>query len=167
METDAHDADAESAPRHEPAWREFARAPLVPIAVASGCGLVVDRYAGVPLSFGFAVAALGLVGWFFAYRRQQTSLALWLWVCAMGLSAAHHHTQRFAYPNDDIGHVASDAPTIAYVRGIVDESPVIRKNSPTELFGPARRVERAVTVLDVTERRGEGGIWQPLRGIYG
>lgn len=164
METDAHDADAESAPRHEPAWREFARAPLVPLAMASGCGLVVDRYAGVPQAFGFALAALGLVGWLLAYRRQHTSLALWLWVCAMGLSAAHHHTQRFAYPDDDIGLFASDGQAIAHVRGIVDESPVVRKNSPTELFGPARKVERAVTVLDVTERRGEGGIWLPASG---
>src|SRR6476620_7785192 len=53
----------------EPPWREFARAPLVPVALAATCGLVADRYADVPFGASVAVGLFGLVAWLVSHAR--------------------------------------------------------------------------------------------------
>ncbi len=52
----------------EPAWREFARALLVPVALAVAAGLVADRYLPLPLDAELAAAVGGLVAWVVALR---------------------------------------------------------------------------------------------------
>ena len=57
----------------EPPWREFARAPLAPIALGTAAGLALERFAALPLEVYFAVAAIGLIFW--ATARQRSSLS--------------------------------------------------------------------------------------------
>ena len=156
------DADDPSRPA-EPAWAEFARAPLVPVAVAVAVGLVADRYLAVPLDAELAAAAAGLAAWVAARDRRPDLAAVALWACFAGLAAAHHHTRLYVVAPDDIGHAAGPAPVIARVRGMIDEPPTVRKAQRTDLYGPARRTDRAVTVLAVREvDRGDG--WRPASG---
>jgi len=156
------DADDPPAPS-PPAWEEFARAPLVPVAVAVSVGLVADRYLAVPLDAELAVAAGGLVGWFAARGKSPAVAVVALWACFAGLAAAHHRTQLYSPAPDDIGHAAGPVPAIARVRGVIDEPPVVRKAHQTDLYGPARRLDRAVTVLAAREvDRGDG--WRPASG---
>ncbi len=144
-------------PPASPPWREFARAPLVPFALAATGGLLVDRFAGTPLALAFLAAAVGAIAGF-ATRRS-----FGFWLAVAGLAAAHHHTHRNVFPADDIGPHLGEQPSIARVRGILDRPPVIRR-SDTDLFGPARRVDRAVTILDVTELADGAGGWRPVSG---
>src|SRR5688572_29292765 len=87
----------------EPAWKEFARSPLVPVAMAVTLGLIADRYGPVPLHVSLFAAVGALVGWFVARRRSQPAAVGWLWVAAAALAAAHHHNQRYEFDADDLG----------------------------------------------------------------
>src|SRR5262245_8292612 len=78
----------------EPAWREFARAPLVPVALAATAGLVTDRYGDVPFAAGWLVGLVGVATWLVSRSRGAASAGVWLWVAAAGLAAAHHHAHR-------------------------------------------------------------------------
>lgn len=147
----------------EPPWREFARAPLVPVAAAATLGLVADRYLPLSADAGFALAVAGFLGWLAARNRHAEFAAVCLWGMFAGLAAAHHHTHRHAFPADDIGHFARAERAIAKVRGVVDEPPAVRRADRTDVFGSARRVDRAVTVLDVTEIH-DGSAWRPASG---
>jgi competence protein ComEC len=120
----------------EPAWREFARAPLVPVALAAALALVLDRYAEVPLAAELLVAVGGLVAWAVARRRTPGRAVVWLWVTAAGLAAAHHKTHRAAFAPDDVATFATARPTPARVRGTLDEEPArFRPPRPDPLVG--------------------------------
>ena len=43
-------------PAREAAWCEFARAPLVPVALGAAVGLAADRAFTIPMEAGFLVA---------------------------------------------------------------------------------------------------------------
>ncbi|MBX3399315.1 MAG: ComEC/Rec2 family competence protein [Gemmataceae bacterium] len=144
-------------PSAPPPWREFVRAPLVPFALAATTGLIVDRFAGPPLALAFLAAALGLIaGW-------AARVPIGFWLAVAGLAAAHHHTHRNVFPTDDIGRFLGEQPAVARVRGLLDRPPVVRR-SDTDLFGPARRVDRATTILDATELADGAGGWIPVSG---
>src|SRR5262249_51972681 len=100
-----------------PAWKEFARAPLVPVTLAATAGLIADRYSPVPLPVSLFAPAVGLVGWLAARVRVPTSAAVWLWLAAASLAAAHHHVHRHLFAADDIGYLAPDHPAPAKLRG--------------------------------------------------
>jgi competence protein ComEC len=144
-------------PSVPPPWREFARAPLVPFALAAGAGLVADRYLDPGLPAAFLLACTGIVAGFVA----RTPVGFWIAVA--GLAAAHHHIHRHVVPPDDLGRFIGERPVVARVRGLLDETPVLRRAS-TDLFGPARRVDRAVAVLAATELRDASGTWVPVSG---
>src|SRR5438105_2011902 len=63
--------EAMPAPPREPPWREFARAPLAPIALGTAAGLALERFAGLPLEVYFAVTAIGLIVWAAARQRPR------------------------------------------------------------------------------------------------
>ena len=142
-----------------PPWTEFARAPLVPIAVAVTLGLFADRYAGLTVPTGLAVAAVGLLGWVMA--RGPRSAAAWpmLWLAFAGAAAAYHHTHRHAFPPNDIGTRIGDEPQLIRLRGVVLEDPVTRPGVAS--FG---RTERDTTVLRTTSVIGRDGKWVSASG---
>ncbi|QEL13758.1 ComEC/Rec2 family competence protein [Limnoglobus roseus] len=147
-----------------PPWHEFVRGPLVPVALAASFGLIADRYAGISLPTELVVAVAGLVGWFVGRNRNAEFATLCLWGGIAGLAAAHHHTYRHGFPPDDIGRVVESHPVLVRVRGLVDETPVVHHSTPGHGFGPTRRMDRAVTILAVTEVRDESDVWQPASG---
>ncbi|HUR53657.1 MAG TPA: ComEC/Rec2 family competence protein, partial [Gemmataceae bacterium] len=137
-------------PPPEPAWKEFARAPLVPVAVVAGFGLVADRYAQVTLDGCLLVALVGVIAWFVARNRNPNHVAVWLWITAGALAAAHHHAHRHSFAPDDIGYFAPDQPTPVKVRGTLAEEPArFRPPKPDPLVS-IPKVETTTTTLAVT-----------------
>lgn len=146
-----------------PPWREFASAPLLPIALAATVGLVGDRYGGTSLHLAFAAAVIGTIAGIVGWNRNRDWSHAFVWLAVAGLAAAHHHTHRNVFPADDVGRFVDEQPAIVRVHGLLDEPPRTRRGS-TDLFGPARRVDRAVTILDATELRDGSGNWFPVSG---
>lgn len=141
-------------------WREFARAPLVPAAVASFLGIIADRSFTLPVEASFVLAAVGLLAALLV--RKHAALCIALGVFA--LAAAHHHLHRHHFAADDIGNFATPNITVTRLRGYVDEVPVIRRADHSEFLGPARRHDRASTTLSVHEIETIDG-WQPASGL--
>ncbi len=147
----------------EPAWREFARAPLVPVALAATAGLIADRYIGVPLGAGLSAAVVALVGWYFTRSATPRAALGWLLVCAAALASAHHHSHRNAFAPDDISRFAKGAPVAVSVRGrLADEPDRFRPPRPDPLLTMQREASSS-GVLDVTEIETADG-WRPASG---
>lgn len=149
--------------RPEPVWQEFARAPLVPVAVAVSVGLIADRYGTLPPATGWLAGLVGLVVWLVARSRSAVSAGVWLWLAAGGLAAAHHHQHRNIFASDDIATFASETPSPVRVRGYLDEEPIhVRAPRPNPLVTELRG-ESTTTVLDVAAiETGDG--WVPASG---
>jgi competence protein ComEC len=156
------DPTAPPKPPPEPAWKEFARAPLVPVAVAVGVGLVVDRYLPVPFDGSFAVAILALVAWVVS-RYRGANAPVWLWLAAGAFAAAHHHAHRHSFAPDDIAHFATDQALPVKVRGTLAEEPArFRPPKPDPLL-TIPKLETTATVLAVREIFTPDG-WMPASG---
>ncbi len=154
--------DTTARPTEAP-WKEFARAPLVPVALAATVGLLSDRYLGVPLVAGLIVSVVALIGWLVT-RNTSIQFALgWLFVCVAALASIHHHSWRSSVRANDIHTFTKDSPQAVRVRGrLADEPDRIR--APRR--DPLMTVQRAATstgVLDVTEIDGVDG-WRPASG---
>jgi competence protein ComEC len=155
--------DDTSAKPPEAPWREFARAPLVPVALAATAGLIADRYVGVPLAAGLVAAAVALVAWLVTRTTSRRFALGWLLACAAASAATHHHSWRNSFGADDIATFARDYPQAVRARGRLADEP--------DRFRPPRRdplltVQREATstgVLDVTEIDGAEG-WRPASG---
>ncbi|MFO0800850.1 MAG: ComEC/Rec2 family competence protein [Gemmataceae bacterium] len=141
----------------EPAWREFARAPLVPVALAAAIGLVIDRYAVPPLAGELLTAGGGVVAWGVSRR------AAWLWLATAGLAAAHHHTHRAAFAADDIAGFATARPAPARVRGTLDEEPArFRPPRADPLVGRPMPAPASTTLAVTAVETSDG--WRPASG---
>lgn len=146
-----------------PAWREFVRAPLVPVAVAACIGLLVDRYAEPRFAGEALLAGAALVAWVVSRVRQSPNAAVWLWLAAGALAAGHHHLHRHQFGSDDISNFAGDRLTVARVRGTLDEEPArFRPPKPDPLL-TVQKSETTVTVLAVTGIETPEG-WRPASG---
>src|SRR5581483_2877093 len=159
----APDVQEPPAPPREPAWKEFARAPLVPVALAATAGLVADRYATVPPAASVPAAILALVVWLAARFRKSESAAVWLWLAAGALDAGYHHSWRHEFAADDIATFAQPQPAPVLVRGTLDEEP---SKSHLPKFDPLLTQQRTVTttaVLEVTAVHTPDG-WKPASG---
>jgi competence protein ComEC len=147
-----------------PAWQEFARSPLVPVALAASAGLCIDRY-GEPRWIGeVLVAALALVAWFVSRRTgPRTELsAFWLWFAVGALAAAHHHLHR-QFDADDIAGFATERLAVARVRGTLDEEPARFRPPKHDPLLTVQKSETTVTVLAVTAVETPDG-WRPASG---
>lgn len=145
-----------------PAWREFARAPLVPVALGAGVGIVVDRY-GEPRFVGeVLVAGFALIAWVVARGRRSAS-APWLWLAAAALAAGHHHLHRHRFDDNDIARFAGEKFVVGRVRGTLDEEPArFRPPKPSPLL-TVQKTETTSTVLAITAVETAEG-WQPASG---
>lgn len=144
----------------EPVWYQFAQAPLMPPAVGAALGLILEHFGQLPLEAELCIAAVGLCCTWIIHSARS----LCLMIAFMGLAAAHLHVQRYRFDPDDIGVFASEAPAVARVRGFLDEVPNVRIADRSELFGPARRIDRASTVLAATEISLGSEPWRPASG---
>src|SRR6185437_11319213 len=147
----------------ESAWQEFARSPLVPVGLAAGAGLIADRYFEAPIRGEFVLAGMAVVAWLFAQRLRSLSAAVWLWLAAGALAAAHHHIHRHGFVADDIGHFTSDRLTVVRIRGTLDEEPArFRAPRPDPLL-TLQKTETTTTILAVTNIATADG-WQAASG---
>ncbi len=147
----------------EPLWRSFARAPLVPVALAATGGLLVERYIGVPWDGGAVAAGAALVGWFSTRRVNGPVALVWLSLAIAAAAALYHCTHRQVFAAHDISHWAQEHPQPIRLRGRLAEEPD-RFRPPR--FDPLMTVPREAVstgVLDVTEVETAGG-WQPASG---
>lgn len=144
-----------------PPWREFAAAPLVPVAVAATVGLVADRYVGAPSVIGMSVVLGGLIGWG-VFRNRPWAL-VWLWVACGGLAAFLHHVHRTEFPPTDVAQFARSGSVILKVRGTLTDDPFTRRTHTADPLIPVRRTEVDVSVLDLSEVETSSG-WQPCSG---
>ncbi len=154
--------DAPPRPPEAP-WREFARAPLVPVALAASAGLLADRYIGVPLAAGVVAAVVALVGWFCTRTAAPQTALGWLMVCTGALAAAHHHSHRHSFDSDDIGRFAKDVPAAIRVRGTLADEPDRHRPPRHDPLLTMQRDATSTGVLEVSAVDGVEG-WRPASG---
>lgn len=147
----------------EPTWREFARAPLVPVALSASVGLVADRYIGVPLAAGLITAVVAIVGWLVTRNATPRTAYGWLMICTAALGAAHHHAHRHVFRSDDIANFTKDVPVAVRVRGALAEEPDRFRPPRYDPLLTMQRAASSTAVLDVTEIDGVEG-WRPASG---
>ncbi|MFO0849305.1 MAG: ComEC/Rec2 family competence protein [Gemmataceae bacterium] len=153
--------DPDDPPRPAPPWTEFARAPLIPVALAATLGLIADRYVGVTTTTGLAAAGVGVVVW--AVSRRSP---LPVWLAVAGLAAAHHHAHRCDFPPDDVGEYATPEPRLCRLRATLTDDPVTRYAPKADpLAGPAARHDRDAATLRATGIEGKDGGWLPASGL--
>src|SRR5947209_20118563 len=111
--------------RHSPLRQESIwRAPLVPAALAFTVGILLDRYASVPLPVSLVAFVAGLFAWKVTCTGQQTVLSLaYLGVTIAAFGAAYHHWFHDFYPADDIGAYVTSEPRPVKLRGTIAEEP--------------------------------------------
>lgn len=147
--------------RREPGvWR----APLFPLALVLTSGIVVDRYANVPIGLSLLVAVLGLVAWGVAWTGRAHGLSLvYLAGAVAGVGAAYHHWNHFSAHEDDVGAVATPDPQPARLRGTLDEEPVLIWHPPNDGLQSFSRPNPTQSVLRVRARRDRND-WLPASG---
>src|SRR5262245_3084293 len=107
-------------------------APLVPIAVATTAGIVLDRHFSIPLAASLLAALAGLIGW--ASLRQAGASGpglILLWLSAAALGAAYHRWHRDAAGADDIRRVATSEARVARLRGHIVSDPTLVRGQPS------------------------------------
>src|SRR4051794_6201686 len=96
------------------------RAPLVPVAVAVGLGIYVERMTLVPTQMLVALLVAAAAGWLLAIRRRSNATTILLW-CSAGLLAMAWHRVSLAWPADAVGYFATADRMLVRVRGSVAE----------------------------------------------
>jgi competence protein ComEC len=138
------------------------RAPLVPVALGVTAGITADR----ALSLAFPVVAglflLGVVGWFMAVRRPGRRSVIGIALACAALGALHHRQYRAIFGPDDIGWIASAQPQLIRVRGVLTDTPEVRRMP----IDPLRSIPRPDTTradLSVTLVENDHG-WRAASG---
>ncbi len=161
MATIPRTADASTSQLPTSIWR----APLVPFALAVTLGIVVDRYAPIPLLVSLLAGAVFLLAWLIAQIGARSGLPIaYLALAAAAFGAAYHHFQRDFYPADDVGNFAPSEPRPVALRGTIDEEP--RRTVPRNDNSPLRsrpQGETASTVVLVSAVQHDGA-WAPVSG---
>jgi competence protein ComEC len=136
----------------------------VPAALALTAGIVLDRYAGIPMPISVVAFVAALCAWFATCTGQQRYLSLiYLAVTIAAFGVGYHHWFRDFYSEDDIGQYAPDEPRPVKLRGIIAEEPfrsLQRKGDPLKSFP---RPDPIVTVIEVSHLHDRHG-WIPVSG---
>ena len=143
----------------------FLRAPLFPFALAGTAGIVLDRYAFIPLLPSLLFAMAGMLTWAITFIGGKPGLAVvYLAVSAAALGASYHHAYRYVYAADDIGEFATTDARPAQVRGVLDEEPRIQWQPPqSSLQSIPGRTDSTVAVMGVSQLR-QADDWLAISG---
>jgi len=154
-----------SNPRTTPpaAWQEFARAPLVPVAIVVTLGLVGERYVQPPGEFWIAVSLGSLLAWMVAFVRRSKAAGLWLCLAAGGAAGGYLHVHTRVFPPDDIGEIARETFAITRLRGSLTDEPITRQPARSGPLLTLPQDETSTAVIEVSERHTADG-WQPAVG---
>jgi len=138
------------------------RAPLVPVAVAVGLGVYVERTVPLPTEMLVALLLAASTGWLLAIRRQTRGSAVLLW-CLAGLLAAAWHRVDGSWPADAIGHFATPDRTLVRLRGTVAEDVEVKLPRHPELRSTLSAPDS--TFLLRASYLLLGNDWQPVSGL--
>lgn len=137
-------------------------APLVPVALALGGGIALDRFlpaAGEPHALIFA-GVLTAAGVALVWRHARWGAAI---VLAALLGVQRHHASFWSPPSDHIARALPGEPALARIRGVVAGEPSTRRTPQGEFFSWAARQWSTFFVVDV-EGWDLGGGWTAGRG---
>jgi competence protein ComEC len=143
------------------------QAPLVPIAVAVSAGIVIDRFAGVPVLASLAVGVACLIAYIVCSAGPRQLLALvYLWTAAAALACAYHHWRHTGIADDDVRHLASEEGRPARLRGVVDGPPTFVKgagNDPLRSMAGNHRTRFGLRVTAVQDPQSRA--WRSASGL--
>jgi competence protein ComEC len=157
------DADSDDLPPEPTARAQFARAPLVPVAVAVTVGVLTDRFLGLSAGQMAIVFALGLAAWFCFRERNGPVAKFGLLVCWAGLAGSYHHYSRNFADTDDIGRLVTDPPGLVRFRGVLVEEPVVVRLSREDPFVPTWKADRGTALVACRSVLLADG-WRPASG---
>jgi competence protein ComEC len=141
------------------------RAPLVPVALAATCGIVLDRYFSLPLlpTFLIGLAGLLLFAWL-AWTHEPLGALACMALTVAAFAATYHHWRRDVYSADDIGNFATADPRPVLLRGIVDSEPLLIKRGGNDDLRSFASRDGGRLVLAVNAMKQELD-WQPVSGL--
>lgn len=148
-------------PVREP-WRQFAQAPLVPVAIALTIGLILDRYRLLPASSGFLLVMFGSAVWFFSQRKNPLAGQLCLLLGFVGVGLLLHHDRRYR-PANHVSRLAPEQPELVRIRGVLLTQPVVRQFRPQNPL-EAVRIGREEAVLGASQLGTADGQWLEVTG---
>jgi hypothetical protein len=148
--------NSEPHPASESVWRS----PLVPAALALTVGTMLDRYIGVPMPVSLLLTASCLLAWFRTRGSSHQGLPLlYLALAGAAFGAAYHHYRRDVLAEDDISHFAGEEPSLAQLRGQLDDEPAHNRPPRSNPLRSLPRTGTTVTLLRVHElRRGDNWV---------
>lgn len=127
------------------------QAPLVPIALASTAGILLDRHVDVPLPISLTAALASLLAFALHGLGSRRLLGLlYLWAGCAALGGAYHHWHRGNAAADDVQHLARDGGQPARVRGVVDSQLAIARGSGNDALRSFEKKDTTRFVLRVT-----------------
>jgi competence protein ComEC len=140
----------DSFPRPMPIWS----APLVPVALASTAGILVDRYLIVPLLASACVGVACFLAWLFLANTSNPIRALaFLLISVAALGATYHHWRRHHLDAGDVSHLLDQDAQPTRLRGVLTSAPTtqVPRNDPLRSLLPTKSSTRFV--LRVTHRQ--------------
>lgn len=155
-------APAESTALRPAAADSVWRAPLVPLALAATAGIVLDRYAAVPLEWSGVAALVGVAAWLLT-RRQRGLALLYLWTAVAAAGAAYHHAWMNLYAPGDIGHLVTDEGRPVRVRGVIVEEPTVHWQQANDPLRSMPRSDPTLATLRLSELHGRDD-WEAVSG---
>jgi competence protein ComEC len=136
--------------------------PLVPVALAVGLGVYVERMAPLPLQMLLGLLVGTAAAWLLAVRRRRAGSTVMLW-CLAGLLAAMWHRVNATWPADAVGHFATQDRMLVRVRGTVAEDVDVKQPGNPELRSTVNS-PRSTFLLDVKHIH-LGNQWLPVTGV--
>ncbi len=141
------------------------RAPLIPVALASTLGILLDRYLAIPPGFSAAATVAALLAWCFHRKGKHADLAfVYLWGACAGVGAIYHHQARDGSAGDDIRYFAGLEPKPARVQGFVASEPNFIDGGQEDALRSFPSTASTRFALEVTQLKTTYD-WLPVSGL--
>ena len=140
--------------------------PAVVIASAMIVGIVCDRLTDTGVYAWYAAAAISLVGWWIAWRREHNRLAAgWLLVVIAATGATWHDLHWRWYDKNEIGRYASHPASPVCVEALALEPGSLQASPRASPFRAIPQTESTRLRASATRLR-DGGSWRPVQGEF-
>jgi competence protein ComEC len=140
------------------------RAPLVPLALATSGGILLDRAFELAPALTLPAGAALVCAWFIFRRGTARLGVIYLCGAAAALAATYHHLVRHGLADDDIARLVTPEPRPARLRGVLTTEPVVPKKPPSDVFRGYAESASTRFVLRVTAFKA-AGVWRQASGL--
>lgn len=137
-------------------------APLVPVALSVGIGVILERHSAMPVEMLLAALGTCVFSWLLLLRRQSLATTILLW-CVTGSLAACWHRLSLAWPPDAIGLMATMDRTMVRLRGCIVEDVNYQLPRRPELLSDQGTLGYSLFLCEVDSLRMMDR-WQPVSG---